>query len=356
MISTGDAHLSFTLDGHTHLTVQCNDKIISQDYFDAGSHKINFGHGLRKDIEIKIYKKGAQLLENKKVSNQLMRIDELIVNGIDCLEGKPGKFKITNNFYVEDHTLDTDELFLDGMWSKILPYFDYFSDVPYTTVSENRFNLNTFENVDIALFGASFLENGDEVEIEDRWFHKMANSLKCTYQIYSVPGGSNQQVFRLYKEWQKKCKSKIVIFAPTTFSNLCMCIEGKPTMYNVNRKLKELLKDDIDTVQGKSVRQITDTLFWSGLERVMALQIPLLHNFFSSIDKKSKFYVMPSIFAERKFFSKTILHKFLLPEWDYDQSRQHWEEKTAYPSVLDNQKYFQKLITKKIIDRMKKYI
>ena len=159
-----------------------------------------------------------------------------------------------------------------------------------------------------------------------------------------------------YKEWQKKCKSKIVIFAPTTFSNLCMCIEGKPTMYNVNRKLKELLKDDIDTVQGKSVRQITDTLFWSGLERVMALQIPLLHNFFSSIDKKSKFYVMPSIFAERKFFSKTILHKFLLPEWDYDQSRQHWEEKTAYPSVLDNQKYFQKLITKKIIDRMKKYI
>jgi hypothetical protein len=346
MITTGDAHLSFTLDGHTHLTVECDDKIVSQDYFDAGSHKINFDHGLRKDIEIKIYKKGAQLLENKKVSNQLMRIDKLIVNGIDCLEGKPGKFQISNNFYVKDHTLDTDELFLDGMWSKTLPYFNYFSDVPS--------NLNTFKDVDIVLFGASFLENNHKVDIQNRWFHKIADRLNCSYEIYSVPGGSNQQVFGLYKEWQKKCRSKIVIFAPTTFSKLYMCVNNKPTMYDVNKNLKELLIDDIDTVSGRSVRQITDTLFWSGLERVMSLQIPLLHNFFTSIDKKSKFYVMPSIFSERNFFSETILNKFLLPEWDYDQSRQNGAD--PYPSVLDNQKYFEKLIRENIIGQMEKYI
>jgi hypothetical protein len=348
MISTGDAHLTFTLDGYTHLTVKCNDKIVSQDHYDAGSHKIHFGHELMRDLEIKIYKKGAQLLKNKKVSNQHMRINNLTVNGIDCLEGKLGEFKIFDNFYVEDHTLETDELLFDGVWSKKLFYFNYFSDVPYTNVA-----LNKFENTDIALFGASFLES-EKVDIENRWFHKVADTLKCTYQIYSVPGGSNQQVFECYKDWQKKCRSKIVIFAPTTFSKLSMCVKGKPTMYDVNKNLKELLKDDVDTVSGKSIRQITDTLFWSGLERVVALQIPLLHNFFSDIDKKSKCYVMPSIFPERNFFSETILNKFLLPEWDYDQSRRNGEG--PYPSVLDNQKYFEKLKKQKIIDQMKKYI
>jgi len=353
MISTGNANLSFTLDGSTHLTVECGDKIVTQDYFDEGNHKIEFRHELRKDVQIKISKKGAKLLKNKKVSNQLMCITVLMVNGIDCLEGKPGVFKIFDNFYVNDHTLDTDKLFLDGTWSKKLPYFDYFSDVPYIAVSGNQ-SVNAFKDVDIALFGASFLENDDKVNIKNRWFHKIAGRLNCSYEIYSVPGGSNQQVFSLYKEWQKKCRAKIVIFAPTTFSKLYMCVKDKPTMYDVNKNLEELLIDDIDIVSGKSVKQITDSLFWSGIEKVMSLQIPLLHNFFASIDKKSKFYVMPTIFSERNFFSETILNKFLLPEWDYDQSRQNGGN--PYPSVLDNEKYFEKLVRENIIEQMKKYI
>lgn len=353
MISTGNTQLSFTLDGRTHLTVQCDDKVVSQDYFDSGNHKIKFGHYLEKDIEIKIIKKGAQLLDDKKVLNQIMHIKELTVNGIDCLEGKPGKFNVRDNPYVKDHMLETDHLFLDGVWSKQLTFFDYLSEVPYQVVGEMEqpFELNQFENVDIALFGASFLENGFSVDIQKRWFHKIAKSLNCSYQIYSVPGGSNQQVFSLYNEWQKKYRSKIVVLVPTSFSKLYMCVEEKPTMYSVHADLKELLKDNVDRISGKSIRQITDTLFWNGMEKVMALQIPLLYNFFSNIDKKSKLYVMPSIFAERQFFSQTILNKFLLPEWDYEQTRSH-----EYPTELDNEHYFQKLQRQNFINEMRQYI
>ena len=63
---------------------------------------------------------------------------------------------------------------------------------------------------------------------------------------------------------------------------------------------------------------------------------------------------MPTIFSERNFFSETILNKFLLPEWDYDQSRQNGGN--PYPSVLDNEKYFEKLVRENIIEQMKKYI
>ena len=346
MSYVGNIEIIFSVDNTTNLTFLCNDNLVSQDYFNEGNHKINFEHELQKDVEIKIVKKGAKLLKDKKIDNQLVLIKKLILNGINCLEGKHGTFAITNNIYVENHTIETNSLYLDGIWKKQIKFFDYFTTVPYKI---EKYNLPAFKNVDIALFGASFLENND-LDLETRWFYKTAKILNCTYQHYSVPGGSNQQIFSLYNAWQKQCKAKIVIFAFTSFSRLFMLVNNKFQFFDVSKKLKDMLIDDIDEVSGKSIKQITDVLFWEGLETIMSIQIPLLYNFFTNIEKKSKVYIMPSVFAERKFFSETILNKFLLPGWDYNQPSQ------AYPTKLDNQKYFDKLKKENIIKEMGQYI
>ena len=353
MSYVGNIEIIFSVDNTTNLTFLCNDNLVSQDYFNEGTHKINFEHELQKDVEIKIVKKGAKLLKDKKVDNQLVLIKKLILNGINCLEGKHGTFDITNNVYIENHTLETNSLYLDGIWKKQIKFFDYFATVPYKidkcNLLDKEYNLPAFKNVDIALFGASFLENNN-LDLETRWFYKTAKILNCTYQHYSVPGGSNQQVFSLYNAWQKQCKAKIVIFAFTSFSRLFMLVNNKIQFFNMRKKLKDMLVDDIDEVSGKSIKQITDILCWEGLETIMSIQIPLLYIFFTNIEKKSKVYIMPTIFAERKFFSETILNKFLLPGWDYNQPSQ------AYPTKLDNQKYFDKLKKENIIKEMGQYI
>ena len=100
----------------------------------------------------------------------------------------------------------------------------------------------------------------------------------------------------------------------------------------------------------KTIKEITDIMCWEGLNTVASINIPLLYNFFTEIEKTSKVYIMPSIFAERYYFSRSILSKFLLPEWDFSQSSYN------YPKKQDHQDYFDKLEKQYILKEMKLYI
>lgn len=328
----GDVKIILDVDKDVRLRISCNGKIQSDKIYGNQTHIINFRHTVKQDLEIKIEKTGAfRDPKTHKIHNQIVKIKKLIINHINCLDGRPGTFTIFNNFYLKDDTIQTNDLYLNGTWVKKIKYFDYFTNFAFKDKPDNE-----FRTVDIALFGASFFAHG--TPIRDRWFAKLAKKLNCTFEQYSAPGGTNEQIFSNYRQWKKNNNAKIVIFGPTTFSKRIMSLNGVEKQYNIHITKKELFSNLIDEISNRPVKEFTEVLFWEGLETIMSLQIPILYDFFETCSKHSKIYVLPTISAERKYFDDTILKKYLLPVFDYVQT-----EHRAYPNEEDNKLYIDKL-------------
>ena len=339
----GDVKILLYVSKDVKLHISCNGKTQSDKIYRNGTHIINFKHTLKQDLEIKIEKTGAfRDPKTHKVHNQIVKIKKLIINDINCLDGRLGTFRMLNNFYVKDDTIQTNDLYLNGTWVKKIKYFDYFTNVSFIGRPENE-----FKTVDIALFGASFFARG--TPIKDRWFAKLAKKLNCTFEQYSAHGGTNEQIFSNYRQWKKNNSAKIIVFGPTTFSKRIMSLAGVEKQYNIHITKKELFSNLIDEISNRPVKEFSDVLFWEGLETIMSLQIPILYDFFETCSQQSKIYVLPTIFAERKYFDDTILKKYLLPSFDYVQTKHR-----AYPNEEDNKLYIDKLEKCGIIKEIEK--
>jgi len=286
-------------------------------------HKIE----LFNQFNIKIIKTGKTVDIVKKKEKQDIIIKNINLNGIDLKIKEFGEFKIKNNIYVDDHTLNTNLLNLNGEWNLELPYRELVGQIDVESIKIR----DNIEDSDIACFGCS-QTYGSFLEYNESWPNQLKLITGKKIRNYGIGGSNINEITAFVDYYIKNYKTDmILLYLPHTFRR----------QKNIDGRIKRIGTTDSENRE----------LMLHGEEHSIAvLSIPF-YNWLENISNDKKIYFGTYQTSEYELYKKTPLTKFMLP----------FLEGNNYPTASDNihhgpefNKDFAKLVFNFLKDRRSK--
>jgi hypothetical protein len=283
-----------------HCKIYCSDDLI---YDSIISEKVNINHNFdfNRKFVIKIIKTGKTMDIVKKHHEQVIQINDIKLNGINLKSKELGKFKIKNNPFIDDHTLSTDLLTLNGDWQLELPFIPLVgTTAPY--YNDNSLDIrkiqteirDEIENCNIACFGCS-QTRGFFPEDEEAWPYHLGKILNTKVKNFGINGSNINQITAFVEEYLNNGykANLIIILIPHTFRRQ-ITIENK-------------------TINVQSHGKENKELHNHGEEHSVATISGSLEKWVDSLSKKAKILIGIYQSNEHNLFKITPLKKVMLP-------------------------------------------
>lgn len=276
-----------------HCRIECCGDVILDSVVSKDTELVH-EIALFDQFDIKITKIGKTLELVKKNQEQIITIKNINLNGIDLKIQEFGEFKIRDNPYIDDETLQTDRLHLNGVWRLELPKRSLVG-----TFNPGGINLrDELGDCDIACFGCSntwgsFLEYGES------WPAQLQQITGKSTKNYGIQGSNINQMIPFVDHYIKNYKTDtIILYLPHTFRR----------QQNVNGKIQ-----NIETVDNENRE-----LILHGEEHSVAVLSGTLHNWLENCSKNINIYLGTYQTDEYKLYEKTALKKFMVPFLEAD--------------------------------------
>lgn len=276
-----------------HCRIECCGDVILDSVVSKDTELVH-EIALFDQFDIKITKIGKTLELVKKNQEQIITIKNINLNGIDLKIQEFGEFKIRDNPYIDDETLQTDRLHLNGVWRLELPKRSLVG-----TFNPGGINLrDELGDCDIACFGCSNTW-GSFLEYSESWPAQLQQITGKSTKNYGIQGSNINQMIPFVDHYIKNYKTDtIILYLPHTFRR----------QQNVNGKIQ-----NIETVDNENRE-----LILHGEEHSVAVLSGTLHNWLENCSKNINIYLGTYQTDEYKLYEKTALKKFMVPFLEAD--------------------------------------
>ena len=279
-----------------HCKIYCSDDLI---YDSVISKKININHNFdsSKKFVIKIIKTGKTIDIVKKKHEQVLQIDEIKLNGIKLKCKELGKFEIKDNPFVDNNTIFTDILTLNGNWQLELPFIPLIGTVDIKKIqTEIR---DKIENCNIACFGCS-QTYGSFLDYEQTWPYHLSKILNTKVKNFGIRESNLNEITAFIEEYLKNGykANLIIILIPHTFRR----------QIKIENKIINVLAHEKENKE----------LFNHGEEHTVATISGNLEKWVDSLSKKAKILISTYQSSEYNLFKMTPLKKVMLPFLNYE--------------------------------------
>jgi hypothetical protein len=306
----------------SHCKIYCCDELIFDSVVDKDLHIVHEVN-LVNPFSVKIIKTGKTVEIVKTNQEQSIKIKNINLNGIDLKVGEFGKFHVKGNPYVDDHTLQTDCLNLNGEWQLELPARSIVGRIEPT---ELKFR-DPLEDCDIACFGAS-QTYGAFLEYNESWPAQLQEETGKKIRNYGIGGSNVNEITALVDHYIENYKTDtILLYLPHTFRR----------QLEINGSWQRPRWNDT----------VNRDLILHGEEHSIAVISGDLYRWLDNISKNTKIYFGSDQTDEYGLYERTPLKKFMMP----------FLEGNNYPKASDNLHYgaeFNRDFAKIIKDFLKK--
>ena len=249
-----------------------------------------------------ITKTGKTLELVKKNHEQVITIENINLNGIDLKTQEFGEFRIRDNPYVDDETLQTGRLHLNGKWRLELPK----RSLVGTFDPSNKKLRDEVGDCDIACFGCS-QTFGSFLEYDQSWPAQLQKITGKSVKNYGIQASNINEITSFVDHYVKNYKTDtILLYLPHTFRR----------QMNIDGEIKQIAMDD---AQNKE-------LVLHGEEHSIAVLSGNVYEWLENISKHTKIYFGTYQTDEHELYERTSLKKFMFPFLQGDD----------YPKASDN--------------------
>ena len=307
-----------------HCSIYCCDELIFDSVVDNDLdivHEVKLTH----PFNVKIIKTGKTVEIVKKNQEQSIIIKNINLNGIDLKVAEFGEFHIKDNPWVDDHTIQTDCLNLNGEWRLELPARSIVGriDLPHMT---QRLR-DPLEDCDIACFGCS-QTYGAFLEYHESWPARLQEETGRKIRNYGRCGSNINEITALVDHYIENYKTDtILLYLPHTFR-------------------RQLEVDGIPQRIGTTDPENRE-LMLHGEEHSIAVISGDVCNWLDNISKDTKIYFGTWGSAEYGLYEQTPLKEYMMP----------FLEGNNYPKAPDDSHHgaeFNRDFAKKIEDFLNK--
>ena len=241
-------------------------------------------------FEIKIRKTG----KTKKIvdmnGTQEVIVESINLNGIDLKNKEFGSFSLKDNHYVNDETLQTNKLNLNGEWTLKLPKLNLVGDISTGAMEKIR---HQFSDSEVACFGCS-QTYGSFLEHDEAWPGQLGRLTGKLVKNYGVSGSNINEITAMVENYLKQFKTDIILlYLPHAFRRqITKGNEIVNTTWHDDRNREFLLH---------------------GEEHSIAMLAGSLKVWLENISKHTKIYFGTYQTDEYKLYQKTALKKFMFP-------------------------------------------
>jgi hypothetical protein len=292
-VNTVKISLSTTYDiAPSHLEIECLGEVI----FDGElTKKLIFDHKTERSnpFKIKIKKTGMTWRLGYMNGRQEVVVESITLNGIDLKVKEFGSFSLKNNAYVNDDTIQTNRLNLNGEWTLELPNLNLVGDVLPFSMEEIR---DSFSDSEIACFGCSQTW-GYALKNNETWPSQLKRLTGKLVKNYGVYGSNINEITAMVNEYLEKFDTDVILlYLPHTF----------------RRQIREGNK----ILNIRYNNEINRDLLLHGEEHSIAVLSGSFNTWLEKISKQTKIYFGTYQNNEYKLFEKTPLKKFMFPFLD----------------------------------------
>ena len=242
---------------------------------------------------VKVVKTGKTLDLVNNNDKQTVTIQNINLNGIDLKIQEFGEFILKGNPYVEDETLLTNQLNLNGEWHLELPRRPLMGHLDIETIRKRKVR-DDISDCDIACFGCSETW-GDSIGYDDSWPAQLQKITEKSVKNLGIGGSNINEIIAFADYFVKNYKSEMVlIYLPHSFRRQ-LIRDGKV----FNTKF-------IDDGTSKE-------LILHGEEHSISALAGELGDWLDDVSKHTKIYFGTYQTNEHKIYEKTALKKFLFP-------------------------------------------
>ena len=272
------------------------DSVISKDT-ELMHEILNLDH-----FYIEITKTGKTLELVKKNEEQVINIENINLNGIDLKTREFGEFRITDNPYIDNETLQTDRLHLNGKWRLELPKRSLVG-----TFDPGEINFrDDLGDCGIACFGCSNTW-GSFLEYDKSWPAQLQKITGKSVKNYGMRGSNINEITSLVDHYIKNYKTDaILLYLPHTYRR----------QMNIDGEIKRIVTHD---GQNKE-------LVLHGEEHSIAVLSGNMYEWLQDISRHTKIYFGTYQTDEYELYERTSLKKFMFPFLQGDD----------YPTASDN--------------------
>lgn len=251
---------------------------------------------------IEITKTGKTPELVKKNEEQVINIENINLNGIDLKTREFGEFRIRDNPYVDDETLRTDRLHLNGKWRLELPK----RSLVGTFDPSNKKLRDEVGDCDVACFGCSNTW-GSFLEYDQSWPAQLQQITGKSTKNYGIQASNINEITSFVDHYIKNYKTDtILLYLPHTFRR----------QMNIGGEIKRIAIGD---GQNKE-------LVLHGEEHSIAVLSGNMYEWLEDISRHTKIYFGTYQTDEHELYERTSLKKFMFPFLQGDD----------YPTASDN--------------------
>ena len=249
-------------------------------------------------FKIQILKHGKTMAVVKRVHRQEVVVENLTLNGFNLHPEKFGEFKSTDNPFVNDSTIQTNRLDLNGEWTLDVPLFPLYG-VP--TLEAHKEFRDALSDSDTACFGCS-LTYGTGIEPQQTWPAVLASTTGQIVNNYGIGGSNNQEIISNALEYVSKYKTKNVILLLCHFCRLQISKDGQLHNWHPTSHIGDLFPEQLSQM----VNHSETSLLFAG-------QVPYFKNIIDKIKSNISGNVYVSTYIKDHYQSlEKIKHKDLI--------------------------------------------
>lgn len=246
-------------------------------------------------FDLTIIKRGKTKNLIDQDGEQEVVVESVNLNGIDLKHKEFGIFSAKDNPFIDEQTIQTNRLNLNGEWNLQLPRYDLVGDIS-TVVNKNRRKVrDRYADTDIACFGCS-QTYGEYIEYDETWPSQLG---KCTGKLvknYGVSGSNINEITAMVEDFLKAQKAEIILlYVPHTF----------------RRQIRK--GNDIVNQMGDKFYSQNKEIVLNGEEHSIAVLAGAFEDWLENISKHTKIYFGTYQRSENAIYQKTQLKKFMFP-------------------------------------------
>jgi hypothetical protein len=286
----------------SHLEIECLGEVIHRGELTENSI-IEHTTKSSDSFEIKITKTG----KTKKIvdlkGTQEVVVESINLNGIPLKIKEFGSFALKDNPYVNDQTLQTNKLNLNGEWTLELPKVNLVGDITSSTMENTR---DSFSDSEIACFGCS-QTYGYFLKKDEAWPSQLARLTGRVVKNYGVVSSNINEITAMVEDYLKRFKTDVILlYLPHTYRRQ-------------KRKGNQILNINWDDESNRD-------LILHGEEHSIAVLSGDLKGWLENVSRHTRIYFGTYQSSEYDLYYKTPLKKYMFPFLQGDN----------YPKASDN--------------------
>jgi len=240
---------------------------------------------------VKVTKKGKDMdLVNKHHKQELV-VQRITLNGIDLKVREFGIFELKNNPYVEDKTLQTNHLSLNGEWHLELPKRSVMGRINLNKIRKKL--RDDMGDCDIACFGCSQTW-GSFLGHMETWPSQLHKITGKSVKNFGICGSNINEIIALVDHYINEYKSEnIILYLPHSFRRQMI----------VNGELSNILTEEIQNRE----------LIMNGEGHSISVLSGDLKGWLENVSRHTRIYFGTYQSSEYDLYYKTPLKKYMFP-------------------------------------------